>query len=187
MLHFFILYVHIAAAMLLVGGTAAARLADRAVRAAADLCALRGALGAVGSAARLNPALAVALLLTGAVLGRGWWDAPWFWVAVASWVVNAVLAARFAGPAHHALLLAAQRAGDGAVGADVDALRQRVAPALALDVMVGLDFGLLLLMVLKPSLAGALLWPAATVALSCALRHVPALAGGTRGRPAAVQ
>lgn len=186
MLYPVVLYVHIASAILLVGGTAATRFAHSALRAAADLSALRGALDTLRRATCLNPALAVALLLTGAVLGRGWWDAPWFWVAVVSWVANSLLAARLLVPAHQSLQRAAQRGGDGVVPAEVDALRHRLAPALALDVMVGLDFGMLVLMVLKPAVAGALAWPAAAVALSCALRYVVPLARGERSRPAAV-
>ncbi|MCW5634074.1 MAG: hypothetical protein KIT17_12135 [Rubrivivax sp.] len=183
MAHAFVLYLHIAAAMLLVGGTVAARLAGSGVRAATDLSALRGALDAVRRATRLNPLLAILVLASGAVLGRSWWSTPWFWVATAAWIGNLAMAVRFVGPGHRALGLAAQRAGSGAVPDGVDALRHRLAPALALDVMIGLDFGTLLLMVLKPSgTVPALLWPALGVLLSCAMRSTRPAA---RGEPAA--
>jgi hypothetical protein len=185
MLHVFVLYLHIAAAMLLVGGTAASRLADSGVRAAPDLSALRGALDVIRRAMRLNPLLAIAVLLTGAVLGRGWWSEPWFWVAVATWFANLVLAVRFVVPGHRSLHLAAEQAGHGEVPAEVDAARQRL-PTLALDVMIGLDFGTLLLMVVKPSAATALLWPLAAVALACAIRYAMPMTRGERARPATV-
>lgn len=184
MSHSFVLWLHIAAAMLLVGGTVASRLAASGIGAAADLSALRGALDAVLRATRFNPLLAVTVLLSGALLGRLWWGEAWFWVAVATWFANLVLAVRFIAPGHRALHVALEHAGHGAVGAEIDALRRRL-PAPALDVMIGLDFGVLLLMVVKPSAATALLWLAVAVALSCVIRYAPALARGGRARPVA--
>jgi hypothetical protein len=185
MLHSFVLYLHVAAAMLLVGGAVASRLAASGIRAAADLSALRGALDANRRTARLNPLLAGAVLLSGVALGRGWWDAPWLWAALATWIANLVLAVRFVVPGHRVLHIAAEHAGPGEVPAEIDALRRRL-PALALDVMIGLDFGTLLLMVAKPSGVTALLWPAAAVALSCALRYAVPGGRGERVHPAAI-
>jgi hypothetical protein len=179
MSHAFVLSLHIGAAMLLVGGTVASRLAGGGIRAAADLSALRGALDAVGRATRFNPLLAAIVLLSGAMLGGGWWGEPWFWVAVAIWFANLVLATRFVAPGHRSLHAALEHAGHGVVPAEVDALRRRL-PAPALDVMIGLDLGVLLLMVLKPAGTTALLWPAAAVALSGAIRLALELVRGER-------
>ena len=184
MLHSFVLWLHIAAAMLLVGGTVASRLAAGGIGAAADLSALRSALDAVGRATRLNPLLAVTVLLSGAVLGGAWWGEPWFRVAVAIWFANLVLAVRFVAPGYRTLHVALEHAGHGAVPAEIDALRRRL-PAPALDVMIGLDLGVLLLMVLKPAGATALLWPAAAVVFSGAVRYALALVRGGRTGPVA--
>lgn len=175
MSHFFLLFLHIASATLLIGSTAASRIAERGLRAAPDLATLRGALDIVQRATRFNPMLAIVMLFSGALLGRvGWWHEPWFWVAVATWIANLILAVRFVVPGHQALGKAAAQAGDGPVPAPLDALRRARAPAIALDVMIGLDFGTLLLMVVKPDAEAALLWPLLGVALSCAIRLVNA-------------
>jgi hypothetical protein len=167
----FVLYLHIASAMMLMGSTGASRIAEQGLRAAPDLATLRGALDVVRRATRLNPVFAIVMLLSGAVLGRtGSWTEPWFWVAVATWFANLVLAVRFVGPGHQALGMAAAQAGDGPVPSPVDALRRARAPALALDVMIGLDLATLLLMVVRPAIDTALVWPALGVALSCAIR-----------------
>jgi hypothetical protein len=184
MSHAFVLWLHIAAAMLLVGGTVASRFAGGGISAAADLSALRGALDTVGRATRFNPLLAAIVLLSGAMLGGGWWGEPWFWVAVAIWFTNLVLAVRFVAPGHRSLHMALEHAGHGAVPAEIDTLRRRL-PAPALDVMIGLDLGVLLLMVLKPAGAMGLLWPAAAVALSGAVRYALELVRGGRAGPAA--
>lgn len=187
MTHLTLLALHIAAAMLLVGGSAAARLADAAIGSAADLSALRGALDALGRAARLNPVFAIVLLLTGAALGSGWWGTTWFWVAVAGWAVNTLLAARVVVPAQRALQLAVERAGRGPVPAEVDALRRRRMPAIARDAMLGLDVGILLLMVSKPSAGAAVPWPLAAAALSVTIGQLLPIARGGRARPAAAE
>lgn len=185
MLHSFVMFLHIASAMLLMGSTAASRVAERGIRAAPDLATLRGALDVVQRATRFNPALAIVLLISGAALGRGgWWSEPWLWVAVATWIVNLILAVRFVVPGHRALGTAAAQAGDGPVPAPVDALRHARAPGIALDVMIGLDFGTLLLMIAKPDVETALLWPALGVAISCAIRFATNRPGNPRATPA---
>lgn len=90
----FVLYLHVASAVLLMGGTVAARLAERAVHAAADLATLRGALDVLQRMSRFNPLLALQLA-SGAYLGRfGSWATPWYGVAVVTWFINLLLVAR---------------------------------------------------------------------------------------------
>lgn len=185
MLHSFVIFLHIASAMLLMGSTAASRIAERGLRAAPDLATLRGALDIVQRTTRFNPMLAIVMLVSGAILGRvGWWSEPWFWVAVATWIANLILAVRFVVPGHQVLGMAVAQAGDGPVPAPLDALRQARAPAIALDVMIGLDFGTLLLMVIKPDVETALFWPLVGVALSCAIRFAGDLPRIGRSAPA---
>ncbi len=116
MSHLFFLYLHVASATVLMGGTVASRFALLSLIGAPDLATLRGALAAVQRICRFNPALAIVMLISGAVLGRvGWWSDAWFWVAVATWMANSILALRFVVPGHHVLGKAAARAGDGSV------------------------------------------------------------------------
>jgi uncharacterized membrane protein len=169
----FVLWLHVVAATLLVGSSVAARSARSSVLRASDLAALRGALDVVRRATRFNPLLAILLLATGVWLGSaGFWSAAWFWVALAGWFANLTLAVRVVGPGHQRLGALAGAAGDGPVPAAVDALRRARATAFAMDAMLGLDLGLMLLMAVKPPPGTVLLWPALGVALVVALRVV---------------
>ncbi|GMV47038.1 MAG: hypothetical protein AMXMBFR66_24360 [Pseudomonadota bacterium] len=186
MIDLLVLYLHVAAAVVLVGATVASRLAERGVSDAPDLAALRGALDVGRRTGRANPLLALVLLASGLYLGRaGLWSAPWFWLAFATWFANLVLAARVVVPARRALGAAAAQAGEGAVPTQVDALRRARAPAIAHDVMIGLDLGTLMLMLARPEPGMALLWPLLGVALSCASRVAASLPRLARPTPAA--
>jgi hypothetical protein len=179
MSHLFVLYLHVAVAVLLARNTAASRLAERNVLAAAELATLRGALSVLQQITRFNPLLAIALLLSGAYLGRqGMWATPWFAVAVAAWFANLALVVRYVVPNHKALGQAAGAAGDGPVVQAIDVLRKARAPARALDAMIGLDFGVLMLMVTRPGIGLSLVWPALGVAAMLAYR---VLAGAPKG------
>lgn len=186
MLNLLVLYLHIASATALMGATLASRLAEHTMRSAPDLATLRGALAVVQRTTRFNPPLALILLITGAYLGQeGWWSTAWFWVAVATWFANLVLAVRLVVPGHRTLGMAADQAGHGPVPPAIDALRRAVVPAVALDVMIGLDFGTLLIMVLKPGAATAWLWPLLAVGLGCAIRFARRAHASAHGAPAA--
>ena len=161
-----ILYLHILSATLLVGSSVAARLARRVVLGAADLASLRAATDVVRRVSLANPGLAIILLASGLYLGRvGFWHAAWFWAAIAAWLINSLLAVRVVGPAGRRLGLTAARAGDGTIPADVAALRRARVPAVAADVMIGLDLAVLLLMIAKPAAALAILCLPAGVGL----------------------
>lgn len=167
----FILYLHIASAMLLIGSSVASRAAERGLRTAPDVATLRGALDVVQRATRFNPALALVMLASGVWLGdAGVWSATWFWVAVATWCANLILAVRFVVPGHRSLGAAASQAADGPVPPRLDELRHARAQLFALDAMIGLDLGTLVLMVSRPESGSALLWPALGVMLVWAIR-----------------
>lgn len=187
MLNLFVLFLHMASAALLMGSTLASRMAEHAVRGAPDLATLRGSLDVVQRTTRFNPVLALILLISGAYLGQeGWWSTMWFWVAVATWFSNLLLAVRFVVPGHRSLGIAAAQAGNGSVPTAIDALRRAMVPAVALDVMIGLDFGTLLIMIVKPGASTAWLWPLVGVAVGCAIRFVRTLHASTRSAAAAV-
>ena len=174
------LFVHVLAAVMLMGGTVAVRLGHHAVLDASQLAALRGALDVVRRIGRANPVLALLLLASGAYLGTtGLWATPWFWVSLATWIANGVLAARIVVPAAQAIGAAAAAAGDGAVPTAIDAMRRAPRPAIAHDVMIGLDLGTLAIMIAKPEWLGATLTPLLGVALMLGCRAV----AGARRRP----
>ncbi|MBE7416525.1 MAG: hypothetical protein HS128_02055 [Ideonella sp.] len=172
MAHSFILYVHILAATLLIGSSVAARAARRVMLGATDLTSLRAAAEVARRISLANPAIAMVLLATGLYLGgAGFWRAAWFWVAVAAWAVSSVLAGKVLGPSGRRLGVAAARAGNGAIPPQVEALRRARAPVIAADVLLGLDLSLLLLMVAKPAVMAAIVWPLLGVGLALALGY----------------
>lgn len=151
------LFLHILAAMVLVGGSLFTQLLRGPIRSATSIGALRGWLDLGRRSARLNPPSALLLLATGLWLGRdGWWDFPWFWVAVGAWAVNATLAVAVVRRAAVAVAVAAARAGDGPVSSGIDRLRRSRSWALAETVMATNDLALLFLMVDKPALGRSL-------------------------------
>lgn len=112
----FVVLVHFASAALLMGGAVATRLAERAVGAANDLATLRGALDVLRRMSRINPALALLLLASGAWLGRyGMRATPWFLIALVTWFANLILVARFVSPHQKTLGTAVGRTGEGPV------------------------------------------------------------------------
>lgn len=148
----FMVFVHVASAVALVGQSLGAPLIHARVRGARTLAELRLWLDFARQSARWNPPAALVLLGSGLYLGSaGWWRQPWFQVAVAAWLLNTLLAARLVKPAAAALGAAAARAGDGPVPDDMDALRRRKAWAAA-RVMLANDLAILYVMIDKPSL-----------------------------------
>ena len=178
-----LLTAHIACAVSLVGNTLAARQARGGVRTASDLAGLRGALDVLRRGAQANPALALVVLATGVLLARhGLWQLPWFWVAVGLWLANLVLAVGVVVPAAKRLGAAAAQAGDGPVPEAVDRLRTAAGPATAQDLMIGLDLGMLAMMVAKPGLGAALAWPLLGRLLALLVALAPRLRMPARAR-----
>ncbi len=165
-----ILYLHILSASLLVGGAVAARVARQSVLGAPDLASLRGAADVVRRVSLAHPGFAMVMLASGLYLGRvGFWREAWFWAAVAAWILNSALAARVLAPSGRRLGMAIARAGDGPIPVQVEALRSARAPAIAADVMLGLDLAVLLLMIAMPTAAMTIFWLLLGVALMLAV------------------
>jgi|WetSurMetagenome_2_1015567.scaffolds.fasta_scaffold119003_2 hypothetical protein len=152
-----VLFVHVVAAMALVGHSLGTPITRAMSREAGSLAALRNIVGVEARLSRFNPLVALVLLGTGAYLGRaGWWQMPWFYVAAAGWVVNSILGVAVVKRDMQALGAAAAAAGDGPITRTVDALRNSTRLAVAQQVMLANNLGLLYLMMLKPTLAEAL-------------------------------
>jgi hypothetical protein len=174
------LFVHIGAAIVLVGGSILATPAIRAaVLHASTLPELRGWLAAGRPLATINPVASFTLLGSGLYLTHagGWWAAGWVHVAVALWLANTAIAAAVVKPAMHRLASTAMSAGDGLVGPDLDRLRRTRRWSVGHRVMLANDVGVLYLMTSKPGYLGSILVVVATHGLLAALPAVRQRAG----------
>lgn len=166
-----VLLVHVTAAIALVSSGLFAPLVRRALLAAESMNAVRLWLDFGRRAARANPAASLAVLATGLYLGSaGWWTQPWFFVAGATWLANALVATLVVKRAAGATAEAAARTTGDAVTAEVDTLRRSRAWAAGLDVLLASDLALLYLMFNKPGLVESLIVVDGAVGMAFALR-----------------
>src|SRR5574338_229572 len=155
-LYSIVLFIHIASAIALVGGSLVARHIRALVVEASSLPELRTALLFARRTARLNPLFAVVLLATALYMGSfGWWRQPWFLVAFGGWWTNFLLAHLVIKRTSLEIATLALRNGEG-LSPRVDELRRSARWGTAARVMLGVDFSLLYLMLNKPGLAGSL-------------------------------
>lgn len=148
------LLVHVTAGVVLIGSSLFAPITRRAILSTSSIEALRDWLDFARRSVRANPPAALALLLTGLYLGaNGWWSQPWFFVAIAAWLVNVLLAVLVLQRRAMVLGQAAGRAATGPIDAAVDALRRAPSWDTAEDVMLANDLAMIYLMFIKPSLA----------------------------------
>lgn len=176
---------HLAAATILIGGSVFSLHVRRAILEASSVGALRAWLGFARRSSSANPVAALVLLGTGISLGsRGWWAYPWFYVALAAWLANALLAGRVLRPAGMAMGAAmAGVPGDAPVEGQVDGLRRSPGWRVAGSVMLASDVAMLYVMVQKPSLTESL----AVVLGAMTVGGGLALAGALRSGTAVVQ
>lgn len=168
-----VLLAHVSAAIALVSSGLFAPLVRRALIAAPSMDGVRLWLDFGRRAARANPAVSLAVLATGIYLGSaGWWSQPWFFVAGATWLANALVATLVVKRAAAATAAAAARTQGGAVTPEVDALRRSRAWTFGMDVLLASDFSLLYLMFNKPGLIESLLVVDGAVGVAVAVRAV---------------
>ena len=155
-----VVFAHVAAATVLVGGSLLAapgvRAAVRRARRAQEVSAVL----AVGRPLHVvNPVAALLVLATGIYLTSvgHWWDLGWVQVAVALWVLNTVTAGAVVEPAVHRLAAQAAGAADGTVDERLDALRWSRRWTFGVDLLLANDAAVLCLMTVKPGLAGSVL------------------------------
>jgi len=173
-LYSLVLFVHVVAAVALVGHSLASPITRAVLR---EACTIRDA-GRIAAfehrLSRWNPVIALVLLASGVYLGSaGWWTQGWFYVSIAAWLVNAALAGRVVGPWVAALTAAADAAGEGPVPPGVDALRRSTRPAVAAQVMLANDIAILFIMMNKPTTLGSVAILGAVTSVLVALAFVP--------------
>ncbi len=148
-----VLLAHVGGAVVLVASSLWAPLVHRAILAAESFAALRSWLHFARSSSRVNPLAALVVLGTGVYLGAsGWWSQAWFYVALAAWLANSVLAGAVVGRTA-AALGAAAASGEGPVTGAVDALRRTPSWPIAEAIVRANDLTMLYVMFVKPSLA----------------------------------
>jgi len=158
-----VLFLHVAAAVVLAGSALFAPLSRAAVRRAATIWELRRALAFARDAVRVNPLAALVLLATGLYLAAGRWSEAWLVAGAALYVASAAVAVGIEKPAMARVAAAAPPSADGPVPASVDAARDSPAWDLATDALLANNVGAFFLMTYQPGPATS----AATVA-ACA-------------------
>lgn len=152
-----LVFVHVLAAIVLLGSSLFTPLVRASIRSAATVGEVRTWLGFARSMGRFNPAASLLVLATGVYLGSfGWWNAPWFAVALGAFLVNLILALRVVKPL--GMSLASLLGGPAETRIPEAADRRRRTPSweLATDAMIANDCVLLFLMLGKPGLGTSL-------------------------------
>jgi uncharacterized membrane protein len=187
-----VVFVHVVAAVVLVGGgLLATPTVNAAIRQAPTIPELRRWLTVGKPLGRVNPISSVTLLATGIYLASigDWWGAPWVQVAVGLWVANSVLASTLLKPSMGAIARLAIDAEGEQIGPQLDAARRSPRLAVTEDVMLASDLGVLFLMVVKPAgyFAALLVVVMAQLALfgTRTLRHLASTRSTGRASPAA--
>jgi uncharacterized membrane protein len=184
-----IVFVHVAAAVVLLGGSVVGSpLVRAALRRAATAQDVRAHLKIEIPLSSLEPFSAIVVLASGIHLASVTrvWSLGWVQVAVAFWLVNAVIGGAVIKPALARLGAEAARAGDGPVDGRLDALRRSRRWSYGGDALLANDATMLFLMTTKPSLAGSLL---AVTVVNAIVLAVGTLGGRARvrGRAAAAE
>jgi len=155
------LFLHVAAASILLGGSVFAPFVRRALIAATTVGELRVWLGFARETSRANPAVSLVVLASGLFMGveGGWWTDGWFMVAASAWLANALVAVLVIQRAAMVVGSAAARCRDNQVSDEVDRLRRSARWTLAADFLQANDLAMVYLMFNKPSAlaSGALL------------------------------
>lgn len=149
-----VVFVHVLAAVILMGGSigAAPSIASM-VRHATTIEDIRRALHHARRLAPISPVAAVALLASGLYLAEAgsWWRWGWVWVSVALWVMNLVLATGVVRPSLAHLTKLVEVATVDTISADIDAARRWRGRAVAEDLILAGDLAVLFMMIAKPT------------------------------------
>lgn len=173
-----VLFLHLAAAIHLLGTAIVSPMLVSRIGTAATRSELLSWLGFLRGLTRFNPLSAFVLLLSGIYLGSaGWWATGWFYVSAVAWVVSSALAGAVLKPTGQRIAQAAAADVSAPIDAALDALRHARGWKVAEKVMLGSDVAMLWIMVAKPSLV-------VSVVLLLVLMAVFASAGVVGRKPA---
>jgi uncharacterized membrane protein len=164
-------FVHIAAAIVLVGSYLLAPVVHGAIRGATDVRPLR-ALGRLQhQVITASGPAALLVFASGAYMTLAGWSFAQSWIAVALvlFVANGTLAMSVVDPHVKKLLAAADEATDGPLDPDLTDLVHEPRVVGALRIVVGIDLAIIFLMVNKPGWAGSVAVAGAGLALGASL------------------
>jgi len=166
-----VVFVHVAAACLLIAATLVSVATRAALRKADTARELLRWLSFTQAITRASPVLAMTVLATGMYLtATGGWQVGWVYATGGAFVLSAAVFAPRAHAGAAALAKAATHVGDGPVTPELDAQRWALPWDLAGSLLVANDFATLFLMTNKPGLAGSLAVVGAANVLTVALR-----------------
>lgn len=159
-------FVHIAAAMVLVGAAAASYPVMALIERSRNVAELRPLTQLLGLVFRIAPIAAVVTLLAGLHLAfaGAWWGSGWVVVALVLFVAAGGIAGAYLDPHAKRLIAAVEAVADGPVPAAVRDLVHQPGPHRMERVLTGIDVAILILMTNKPGYAVALLVAAAAIA-----------------------
>ncbi len=149
-----IVFVHVVAAVVLMGGSiGAAPSIASLVRHATTVGEIRRALHHSRRLAPVSPVAAMVLLASGLYLAEAgnWWRWGWVWVSVALWVTNLVLATRVVRPSLVRLGGLIEGSTSETINGDVEAARRSRGRTRSEDLILAGDLAVLFLMIAKPS------------------------------------
>lgn len=163
-----VLFVHIAAAVALVGHSLGSPITRAALREAATHGDLARIAALERGLSRFIPLSALILLASGLYLGSvGWWSYGWFYLSIGGWLVNSLLGGLVIKPVLARLASATPAVPGAPVPPDLDAVRRSTKFGVAGQVMLANNVALLLVMVMKPSfLASAAVFLVANAVLA---------------------
>lgn len=165
-----VLFVHVLAAVVLVGHSLFAPFVHAAIRRATSPAALLGWLGLARDSARVNPLAALTLLATGVYLAAGRWSEGWLQVASVLFFVSSALAVGVVKATGERLARLAAASLERGLTDEIEALRHSPRWAIAADLLVANDLAALFLMVAQPGLVGSILTTVGTNAALLAWR-----------------
>ncbi|GGI03347.1 DUF2269 family protein [Egicoccus halophilus] len=153
-----LVFVHVVAAIAVVGGSLFGPLMGVALRRTETVGQLRAVTGYVEGAGTVAGAGALAVLASGLYLGfaGNWWGSGWIEVSLAMFALAGFLALGVADPSIKRLRTALVDAPDGPVTAAFDRLRREPRRTVAEGLLLGIDVTIVFLMTNKPGFVGAL-------------------------------
>lgn len=186
-LYVVLLFVHILAAVVLVGGSLVSPLLSRRMTGAPSVATLRAHAGVAAAISRVvGPSAAIVL-----AAGIGMWVMKWplatGWIAVSLvlFTISGVLAGGVADPVLRRLVAAADAADDGPLTADLHALTHDPRLNGAHSLLLTMDIAIVALMTMKPALAPSMGLAVAAVLAGAVLAGAVLIVGERRHTVAA--
>lgn len=154
-----VLFVHILAAIVVVGGSFALDFAGTRAKRARTVDSLRSWLQASAIGSKAVAAAAAVTLLAGLYMAfeGGWWGDGWLTVALVLFVAAGALAGGVMDKGIGRMLEISEGFPDGPMSPELGRQLAQPAMALAAPVMIGIDLAILFLMTNKPGYAGSLI------------------------------